>query len=163
MIQSKLPFHSPSTPSSSTSTTTNSPQIVLVLCGVVGTGKSTLAIAMEQLPGWVRINQDELKTKAVCENRVHKALREGKSVIIDRQNFDKPQRSTWIQIAKSYPNVSVRAFVLSTSEEECMKRLKLRRNHPTVENPAQALALLDRFCGLWVEPSITEVSNTGEE
>lgn len=81
MIQSKLPFHSPSTSTTSTSTsqttiTTKEPQIVLVLCGVVGTGKSTLAIAMEQLPGWVRINQDELKTRSVCETRVHKALRE---------------------------------------------------------------------------------------
>ena len=42
--------------------------------------------------GWERVNQDEMGTRKVCETRTEQALQKGKSVVIDRCNFDIAQR-----------------------------------------------------------------------
>lgn len=36
------------------------PQLVIVLCGLPGSGKSTFSLELEKNENWVRINQDDL-------------------------------------------------------------------------------------------------------
>lgn len=67
----------------------SSQQWLIVLMGVVGSGKSTLSTALvRQIPGWCRVCQDDLGDRYACETMVKAALAQGKSVVIDRQNFD---------------------------------------------------------------------------
>lgn len=64
---------------------------VLIMVGVPGSGKSTIANQLVEM-GWERVNQDELGTRRVCETRMESALQRGKSIVIDRCNFDISQR-----------------------------------------------------------------------
>lgn len=92
---------------------------MVVLCGLPGSGKSTFARSLEAShPNkFVRINQDELKSRQKCERKVRQLLRRttkspSSSVsasssstqlqcpIIDRCNFDANQRSTWYRLAE---------------------------------------------------------------
>jgi type IV secretory pathway ATPase VirB11/archaellum biosynthesis ATPase len=53
------------------------PQILLVLCGVVGSGKTTLANAiLDHEVNWVRVCQDDLGNRIACEQLVRKSLRQ---------------------------------------------------------------------------------------
>ncbi|GAA5846353.1 hypothetical protein JCM9279_001341 [Rhodotorula babjevae] len=132
-------------------------QHLIVLAGVVGSGKSTLSSAWERLvPGWVRVNQDDLGDRRACEQAVRAALRAGLSVLVDRQNFDAQQRRTWLEIATEFPAVEVGGMVMGTSKEECRQRLLVRSDHPTIDNPRLAVDLLDKFSGLWEEPRLDE-------
>ncbi|GAA5942012.1 hypothetical protein JCM3775_004314 [Rhodotorula graminis] len=132
-------------------------QHLIVLAGVVGSGKSTLSSAWERLvPGWVRVNQDDLGDRRACEHAVRAALRNGLSVLVDRQNFDAQQRRTWLEIATEFPAVEVGGMVMGTNKEECRQRLLVRQDHPTIDNPRLAVDLLDKFSGLWEEPRLDE-------
>lgn len=51
-------------------------------------------------------------------------------VIIDRCNFDRKQRATWIRIAKTQ-NAKIVALELKTPIEVCRSRILAREAHPT--------------------------------
>lgn len=42
------------------------------------------------------------------------AKRKGKDVVLDRQNFDKAQRKTWLEIANEFPNLVVSGMAMGT-------------------------------------------------
>ncbi|KAF8327735.1 uncharacterized protein EI90DRAFT_1679091 [Cantharellus anzutake] len=88
------------------SITSQQPQVVLVLCGLVGSGKviifvsasshfllfplqSVFAQSLEhQYPNFLRCCQDELGSRRKVELAVRQALSEGRSIIVDRTNVD---------------------------------------------------------------------------
>lgn len=41
--------------------------------------------------------------------------------------------------------------------QDCRTRLTTRTAHPTIDNPQLAISLLEKFSGLWVEPTLGEV------
>ncbi|GAA6059967.1 hypothetical protein JCM10212_001316 [Sporobolomyces blumeae] len=132
-------------------------QWLVVLAGVVGSGKSTLSSAWSRaLPDWVRVNQDDLGDRRTCEQVVRSHLGQGRNVVLDRQNFDRGQRRTWLEIANEFPNVKVGGMVMGTTLDDCRSRLVVRENHPTIDNPQLALSLLDKFASLWEEPRLDE-------
>ncbi|GAA6015656.1 hypothetical protein JCM11491_007186 [Sporobolomyces phaffii] len=132
-------------------------QCLVILAGVVGSGKSTLSSAWSKaLPSWVRVNQDDLGDRRTCEQVLRSHLSQGRSVVLDRQNFDRGQRRTWLEIASEYPDLCVVGMVMGTSKDDCRSRLMVRQNHPTIDNAQLALSLLDKFSGLWEEPRIDE-------
>ncbi|GAA5926768.1 uncharacterized protein JCM15063_000365 [Sporobolomyces koalae] len=132
-------------------------QCLIILAGVVGSGKSTLSAAWTKaLPNWVRVNQDDLGDRRTCEQVLRSHLSQGRSVVLDRQNFDRAQRRTWLEIGSEYPHLKVAGMVMGTSIESCRSRLLVRQDHPTIDNPQLALSLLDKFTGLWEEPSLDE-------
>ncbi|KAE8269422.1 hypothetical protein A4X09_0g2908 [Tilletia walkeri] len=120
--------------------------IVLICCGLVGSGKSTVACAIQNyLPGiWVRCNQDELRTRQAVEANVHRALRRGQNVIVDRTNADASQRQNWTAIAQEYDAEAV-VLIFDTSFDECYRRLQLRTGHPTLKSVQQATNILMQF------------------
>ncbi|KAF7370845.1 hypothetical protein MSAN_00718200 [Mycena sanguinolenta] len=64
-------------------------QVVLILVGLIGSGKSTFAQALqEHFPELVRCNQDDLGDRRAVEHLARLSLRNGSSVCIDRTNFD---------------------------------------------------------------------------
>ncbi|CEQ41565.1 SPOSA6832_03278 [Sporobolomyces salmonicolor] len=146
-----------------------SQQQLIILAGVVGSGKSSLSSAwVRYLPDWARVNQDDLGDRRTCEQVVRSHLSQaslslprvllgtafhlmycrlkGRSVILDRQNFDVGQRRTWLEIASEFPGVKVGGMVMGTTIE----------SHPTIDNPRLALSLLDKFTSLWQTPRLDE-------
>ena len=85
-------------------------QLVLILCGIPGCGKSTLSKriihaingtgeSMSNPLRLVHINQDVVKRRSIVEQYMQTALlQKEQSVIIDRCNFNEEQRNHWIQI-----------------------------------------------------------------
>lgn len=57
-----------------------------------------------------------MKTRKSCEMYVKKFLDNRQSVVVDRCNFDRAQRSTWIEIAQYY-KIPIDCVVLTTTEE----------------------------------------------
>ncbi|KAL9933743.1 hypothetical protein V8E36_007401 [Tilletia maclaganii] len=120
---------------------------LLVMCvGLVGSGKSTVASAIQAYypDAWVRCNQDEFRNRQAVESKAHRALRQGQNVIIDRTNADSGQRSTWIDLAAEY-GADVVTVIFDTPFEQCLQRLELRTNHPTLKTVQHATDILHRF------------------
>jgi len=131
-------------------------QVVLILVGLVASGKSTFAQALQQhFPRYRRCNQDDLGDRHQVERVVRDSLQQGLSVCVDRTNFNAQQRSCWINIAREF-SASVWIIVFDTPYDVCVQRLQERRGHPTIINPEQGLMVLNRFRNLMEFPSSTE-------
>ncbi|CAE6452799.1 unnamed protein product [Rhizoctonia solani] len=123
----------------------NTPALI-ILCGLVGSGKSTFATALQrEFPEFRRCNQDELGRREDVEREVYTALAQGLSVCVDRTNFDPSQRRTWIDIARQYPEVEIWGVMMDTPYETCHARLIERKDHPTLRTPEKAVEVLSRF------------------
>ncbi|KIL65553.1 hypothetical protein M378DRAFT_76656 [Amanita muscaria Koide BX008] len=121
-------------------------QILLILCGLVGSGKSTFATDLQRhFPSFIRCNQDDLGNRRNVEDLARHALRDGLSVCIDRTNFNASQRSYWIEIARNVPGTLIWLIVFDTPYETCAARLLERTEHPTIKTPEQGLSVLAHF------------------
>ncbi|KAI0944994.1 hypothetical protein AcW1_001790 [Taiwanofungus camphoratus] len=128
-------------------------RIVLLLVGLVGSGKSTFAQALEQhVPQFRRCNQDDLGGRRSVEALARRSLRDGLSVCIDRANFDAGQRATWINIAHEFAGTPVWVIVFDTPYEVCAARLRKRTDHPTIKTPEEGLSVLARFRAQFQSP-----------
>ncbi|KAI0747161.1 AAA domain-containing protein [Daedaleopsis nitida] len=136
---------------------------MLVLVGLIGSGKSTFAEALERhFPQFRRCSQDDLGDRRSVEALARTSLRDGLSVCIDRTNFDERSVHTdpvqldwqahWIDIAHERPGTQVWVVVFDTPYEVCAARVAARTNHPTITNPEQGLQVLQRFRSQYREP-----------
>jgi hypothetical protein len=110
--------------------------LVIVLIGIPGSGKSTLAneFMSRSPPGLAWINQDTLGDRKACERAFATALKSGRSVILDRCNFDSRQRSTWVRMAReSRQPARLIAVQLLLDLHLCIQRVQARTNHPTLD------------------------------
>jgi predicted kinase len=124
---------------------TSSKVHVLLLCGLPGSGKSTMASKLVKL-GWYAASQDELGSRKLCEKYALKALKNGKSVVLDRCNLNDKERRQWIAFAKKQCSVaSVHCIYLNVPLDECKRRVASRKNHPTLGDGAESAQVLDRF------------------
>ncbi|KIP08783.1 hypothetical protein PHLGIDRAFT_103760 [Phlebiopsis gigantea 11061_1 CR5-6] len=137
--------------------TASDPQIVLILVGLIGSGKSTFAEALQgYLPTFRRCNQDELGDRRAVEAAARSALEMGLSVTVDRTNFDASQRATWVRIAREFPGTLLWVLVFDTPYEICAERLRWRTSHPTITSPEQGLDVLQRFVSQYRSPQAHE-------
>jgi len=131
-----------------------SPQ-VLVMVGIPGSGKSTIANELVKL-GWERVNQDEMKTRKMCETRMTQALEKGKSVVVDRCNFDITQRHVWVKLAAKCGVTNVRCLWLDVDPQVCKERVANRKDHPTIKDAELGATIIDNFVSLLKPPSKLE-------
>ncbi|GJE91124.1 hypothetical protein PsYK624_072730 [Phanerochaete sordida] len=130
---------------------------VLILVGLVGSGKSTFAEALQAyLPQFRRCSQDELGDRRAVEALARSSLRDGLSVCIDRTNVDPQQRLTWVRIAREFPGTLVWVLEFDTPYEICEQRLMTRTSHPTITSPELAISVLQRFRSQYQSPQLWE-------
>jgi predicted kinase len=104
-------------------------QVVLLLVGPPGAGKSTIAENIcTQCPNWKRISQDRLRSRGACIEACIENIRLGHSVVIDRCNFDKQQRAHWIKIANQH-RLKCYALIVDTPHRVCIERAVNRLGH----------------------------------
>ncbi|SJL03705.1 uncharacterized protein ARMOST_07062 [Armillaria ostoyae] len=152
-FQSQAATSTSSKPSLSSSSGDDSEKIVLILVGLIGSGKSTFAQALqEHFPIFRRCSQDDLGNRRVVEQLARDSLRQGLSVCVDRTNFNEAQRKYWIQIAQEFPGTLIWVIVFDTPYEVCVSRLRERKSHPTIKTPEQAFDILARFASDFVPP-----------
>jgi predicted kinase len=118
---------------------------MVVLVGIPGSGKSFVAEQLRE-KGWVIVSQDELGNRKECEKQAARALQQGRSVLIDRTNFDKQQRSHWLRIAGNH-RAAATAVYLDVDIDTCKARVMSRSGHPTLKPSPLSLEIVDRFLG----------------
>jgi bifunctional polynucleotide phosphatase/kinase len=87
---------------------------LILLVGRPASGKSTLCARVLEPLGYVRVCQDELKTRARCLERARQLLREGTPVVVDSTNGSPAVRKEWVDLCGAL-KVPIRAVVMETS------------------------------------------------
>lgn len=148
--------------------------IVLVLVGVQGSGKSTFCrMLMESQAGhgWAHVSQDTINKgrpgkREDVENATRRALKDGKSVVVDRTHLNEEQRAYFVDIAKE-AKVKVHAVVLQPVKDVIARRVRDRTNHPGDvqgdKGVRLAMASLDRVVVPKYQEGFDLVSCTGTE
>lgn len=113
---------------------------LVIMCAPPGAGKSTFA--KTNYPRYVYINQDEQGKQHL--EMFHKALIEGKDIVVDRMNFNKVQRNRYLNPAKEL-GYHIEIVVLHESYDKCLQRCFDRKNHPTIQTVEEAKSALNTF------------------
>jgi predicted kinase len=136
----------------------NDPRMIL-LVGIPGSGKSTFAdnlVSKSTNPDkFVRISQDQLKTRKKCEKKCREALTDGKIPIIDRCNFNKDQRKHFIDIASEFDidcYSSIDCVFFDYNKQVCMKRCEERENHETLGSVKAIRMVVPRMSSMMRAP-----------
>jgi bifunctional polynucleotide phosphatase/kinase len=90
----------------------NGPVELVLMCGMPGSGKSTIFRSHFEPLGYLHVNLDTVKNPAKCLQLTTDALKAGKSVVVD-QTFPNPEkRMAYTDLAKSL-GVPVRIITIS--------------------------------------------------
>lgn len=128
-----------------------------VLVGFPGSCKSTWATDQKEA---VVINQDILGSRQNCIKEC-KYYMENKAehIIIDRTNISKKQRKYWTDLAKQYGITDINCIVFKSSQEECIKRIKSRKDHKTITSETsldKITSIVLQFFHDYEEPTFQE-------
>ncbi|KAF9114264.1 hypothetical protein BGX27_011315 [Mortierella sp. AM989] len=123
----------------------SAPKLV-ILAGLPGGGKSHLVTSLlQEFPEhFVRISQDELGSRSVCERLLAQSMRHQQqslavrgpkkalpmTIFLDRCNPTIAERKEWYEVAFQPDEAAI--FWFSRSVEQCIERVDAREGHPTV-------------------------------
>ncbi|XP_057983751.1 transcription factor bHLH140 isoform X3 [Malania oleifera] len=135
--------------------------VLVILVGAPGSGKSAFCervIGSSARP-WFRVCQDTIGngksgTKAQCLKSAASALKDGKSVFIDRCNLDREQRAEFMKLGCS--QVDVQAVVLDLPAQVCISRSVKRTGHEGNLQGGKAAAVVNRMLQKKELPKLTE-------
>ncbi|VAH89873.1 transcription factor bHLH140-like [Triticum dicoccoides] len=140
-------------------------QVVVILIGPPGSGKSTFAEAVMAGAAaagrpWARVCQDTIGkgkagTKIQCLKAAADALKEGKSVLIDRCNLEREQRSDFVKLGCTV-QADVHAVFLDLPAKVCISRSVSRTSHEGNVQGGMAAMVVNRMLKNKQAPLLTE-------
>lgn len=140
------------------------PQIT-ILVGPPGSGKSSEAQKYLQAHGLrhdlVRISQDD-QGKEGHMDEFEKALSRGYDMIVDRMNFDKKQRSRYLEPARKV-GYATRIIIFHVSKSTCLERCNARVGHPTIKDSKSASQAVNFFFSNYERVSDDEADDVHRE
>jgi bifunctional polynucleotide phosphatase/kinase len=132
----------------------------IIFIGSPGSGKSNFCENNLTPKGYVRINQDTLKTRQKVIKCLEENLKAGNKVVIDSTNPEKNGRKEYIKICKNY-GYYVRAFNFLVSKDLAMHLNNLRtinKNRKHLSGYVNAIPI-HTFFKNYEEPNKTEGFN----
>eukprot|EP00405_Crypthecodinium_cohnii_P010526 CAMPEP_0206430020 /NCGR_PEP_ID=MMETSP0324_2-20121206/6574_1 /ASSEMBLY_ACC=CAM_ASM_000836 /TAXON_ID=2866 /ORGANISM="Crypthecodinium cohnii, Strain Seligo" /LENGTH=1105 /DNA_ID=CAMNT_0053895785 /DNA_START=60 /DNA_END=3378 /DNA_ORIENTATION=+ len=133
------------------------PKLVMMV-GLIGSGKSTFAKVLESAAGYVRINQDE-QGRSGCEEALQKALKNSKKgdvrMVLDRCNLTKDERKQWREACGNPKSEDIVCIFFNFNLEACKIQAAARTNHPTIKQGGGA-RILDEEAKLLQPPDASE-------
>ena len=138
------------------STTPQQPQCLILLCGLPGSGKSTVARLLEAAnTQYVRVNQDDLGgNRRRVEARVRQVLAAGQSPLVDRCNFDAAQRRRFVQLVRAMEQVApVSGTVVTNATKNATAAATINTNTTTNNNNNTATTRIPIDC-IVLEPPL---------
>ena len=135
----------------------NERQCLVLLVGFPASGKSTMTQRFLEPFGFVRVNNDTLRSKARCLKLTRDSLQEGRSVVVDNTNPRPDSRKPYIDIALAHnPEMPIFCIVMDTSRE-IAEHLNVYRsritNDPNLHIPTVAY---HTFALHFTEPTLKE-------
>ncbi|KAK4483796.1 hypothetical protein RD792_011000 [Penstemon davidsonii] len=135
--------------------------IVVILMGLPGSGKSTFCdhVMRSSSRPWARICQDTINngksgTKLQCLSSATSALKEGKSVLVDRCNINKEQRVDFLKLGGA--KVEKHAVVLDFPAKLCISRSVKRTGHEGNLQGGKAAAVVNQMVPKKELPKLAE-------
>ncbi|KAE8767554.1 hypothetical protein D1007_61078 [Hordeum vulgare] len=139
-------------------------QVLLILVSAPGGGKSTFAEAV--LAGdtagrpWARVCQDTIGkgkagTKIQCLKAAADAFKEGKSILIDRCNLEREQRSDFVKLGCIVQD-DVHAVFLDLPAKVCISRSVSRTSHEGNVQGGMAAMVVNHMLKNKQTPLLTE-------
>ncbi|KAI4353391.1 hypothetical protein L6164_002345 [Bauhinia variegata] len=138
--------------------------LLVILVGAPGSGKSTFCedVMRSSSRPWVRVCQDTIGNgkagnKAQCLSSAANALKDGKSVFIDRCNLDREQRSDFVKLGRA--QIDMHAVVLDLPAKLCISRSVKRTGHEGNLQGGKAAAVVNRMLQKKELPKLSEGFN----
>ncbi|KAL0291675.1 UNVERIFIED_CONTAM: Transcription factor [Sesamum calycinum] len=135
--------------------------IVVVLVGLPGSGKSTFCDEVMRISSrpWARVCQDTINngksgTKIQCLSVAATALKDGKSVFIDRCNIDREQRADFLKLGGQ--QTEKHAVVLDHPAKLCISRSVKRTGHEGNLQGGKAAAVVNQMVPKKELPKLSE-------
>jgi bifunctional polynucleotide phosphatase/kinase len=100
-------------------------QEIIIMIGMPGSGKSTIAVNHFGKAGYKIIHGDEYKTSKKMIKAASEFIKDDSSIVFDATNPSKKKRAEYIEFAKDN-KLPVRCIYMDTSLEESMDRNKKR-------------------------------------
>ncbi|XP_071958472.1 bifunctional polynucleotide phosphatase/kinase-like [Antedon mediterranea] len=129
---------------------------VIVLVGSPASGKSTFVATHLSKHNYVHVNRDMLGSWQKCVAECSKALKSGKSVVIDNTNPDVESRKRYISCANS-ASVACRCFVFATTITHCFHNERFRQLTQTSSQHAPLTDMIfHSYKNKFVYPTVCE-------
>ncbi|KAH7677923.1 Aprataxin-like protein [Dioscorea alata] len=135
--------------------------VVVILIGAPGSGKTTFCndVMSAAVRPWVRVCQDVIAngkagTKLQCLKTAAEALKDGKSVFIDRCNLEQEQRADFVKLGGT--QAEIHAVVLDLPARVCISRSVKRTGHEGNLQGGKAAAVVNRMLQKKELPKLSE-------